>query len=458
MNLFRPISRRRALKGLGATIALPFLESMMPRGVATPAGAPKRAAFLFMPNGIHPHKWTPSTVGTGFELTPILAPLKNVKEDILVLTNLMNQNSDTREDGHYTKTANFLTSMRITKTTGANINSGGVSLDQLLAQKHGGETLFPSLTYGIDRITSGADGAVGFTRLYGSAISWKTATQPCGKEIDPRLAFDRLFRSFVPGKPAPEEPAWRSSVLDLVMEDARSLQKSLGAADQNKLAEYLDAIRSVEQRIESREKVEAFKDYITPAMQKELVGLDNRIDEWVEFKAGLDVTEKTRLMLDIVALAFWSDATRFATFMFGNSVSNRNFSFLDGVHGNFHSTSHHKEDPRVMVQYELINRWHIEQYAYLLNRLKSIPEGEGTLLDNSAIVFGSGLRDGNRHSPVNLPIVVAGKAGGSLNTGRHLIFEEKTPLANLYQSLLGIWGVNGIDFGDSTGELTAIYA
>ena len=452
------ISRRRALKGLGATIALPFLESVMPRGLNRPAVPPKRAAFLFMPNGIHPDRWTPSTIGAGFDLKPILSPLVPVKDDILILTNLMNQNSDTREDGHYTKTANFLTSMRITKTTGANINSGGVSIDQLLAQRFAGETLFPSLAYGIDRITSGADGAVGFTRLYGSAISWKTPTQPSGKEIDPRMAFDRLFRGFVPGKPAADEPAWRSSVLDLVREDTQSLQKSLGAADQNKLAEYLDAIRSVEKRIESHEKVEAFKDYITPAMQKEIVRLDHRIDEYVEFHAGLDVTEKTLLMLDIIALAFWSDATRFATFMFGNSVSNRNFSFLDGVHGNFHSISHHKQDPRQMVQYELINKWHIEQYAYLVNRLKSIPEGDGTLLDHCVILFGSGLRDGNRHSPVNLPIVLAGSAGGRLQPGQHIVFEEKTPLANLYQSLLKIWSVDGIHFADSTGELSAIYS
>ena len=458
MNLSKALSRRQVLKGMGAAIGLPFLEAMVPRTLRMPAAAPKRAAFLFMPNGIHPEKWTPEAMGSNFKLTPILSPLQPVKDDLLILTNLMNQNSDTREDGHYTKTANFLTSMRITKTTGANINSGGTSIDQLMADRSPNATIFPSLAYGIDRITSGADGAVGFTRLYGSAISWKTATQPRAKEIDPRMAFDRLFRSFIPGKPVPDEPAWRSSVLDLVMEDTKSLQKSLGAADQNKLAEYLAAIRSIERRIESHEKIEEFKDHITPAMLQELSNMDNRIDEYVEYHAGIDVTEKTRLMLDIIVLAFWSDATRFATFMFGNSVSNRNFSFLDGVYGGFHSNSHHKNDERLLDQYERINKWHIEQYAYLLNRLKNIPEGDGTLLDNSTIMFGSGLRDGNRHSPVNLPIVLAGKAGGQLQTGHHLKFDEKTPLANLYQSLLHVWGINDVEFGDSTGELKSIYA
>lgn len=456
MILNRPLSRRRMLKGLGAGIALPFMESITPRGFIPARRSPKRAAFLFMPNGVHPDKWTPTTTGPDFALSPVLSPLAAHKNDLLVLTHLMNQNSDTREDGHYTKTANFLTSMRIQKTTGADINSGGMSVDQILAERFGHETLFPSLAYGIDRITTGVDRNVGFTRLYGSAISWKSPTQPCAKEIDPRMAFDRLFRSFIPGKPHNPDPAWRKSVLDLVVEDTRSLQKSLGVEDQNKLAEYLEAIRAVEQRIESREKVEAFKDYITPTMQKELVRMDHRIDEYVEYHAGMDVTEKTRLMLDIIVLAFWSDASRFATFMFGNSVSGRNFSFLDGVSGGHHAISHHKDDPRQLAQYEIINRWHIEQYAYLIDRLKSIPDGDGTLLDNSAVLFGSGLRDGNRHSPVNLPILLSGTAGGVLQTGQHLKFEKKTPLANLYQSMLHAWDVHDVPFGDNTGALPVL--
>ena len=456
--LNRSITRRRALRGIGATIALPFFESLLPGSLSTTSNAPKRAAFLFMPNGVHPDKWTPEVTGPSYNLSPILSPLSGVKDDLLVVSHLMNKNSDTREDGHYTKTANFLTSMRIQKTTGANINSGGVSLDQILAQRYGHETMFPSLVYGIDRITSGVDKNVGFTRLYGSSISWKTATQPCAKEIDPRMAFDRLFQRFIPGRSAQDVPAWRKSVLDQVLEDANSLKQDLGVEDQNKLAEYLEAIRSVEQRIDSQDQIEAFKDHITPAIRKEIVSMDHRIQDYVEYKSGLDVTEKTRLMLDIIALAFWSDATRFATFMFGNSVSNRNFSFLDGVSGNHHSISHHKDDPRQLDQYERINRWHIEQYAYLLNRLKAIPEGEGTLLDHSLVLFGSGLRDGNRHSPVDLPILVGGQAGGALQTGVHLSFDPKTPLANLYQSVLKVWDIDGIQFGDSTGPLNSILA
>ncbi len=448
------------LKGLGASIALPFMHSMVPESLyasSVPA-APRRAAFLYMPNGVHPERWTPKGSGGQFSLSPILQPLQDHKKDILVFTELMNKNSDTGEDGHYTKLANFLTSMRITKTTGTNINSGGVSVDQLIAQQTGKETIFPSLVYGIDRIKTGVDKSVGFTSIYASTMSWRTPTQPCSMEIDPRFAFDRLFRGFVPNKAVKDENPWKSSVLDAVLDDARSLERKLGTEDKNKLVEYLEAIRSVEQRIQDRDKLKEFKDHITPEIREELTHVDSRIDDYVEYRTGVDATEKTRLMLDIIVLAFWSDATRVASFLFGNEVSNRNFSFLDGVSGNHHAISHHKSDPRQLAQYEIINRWHVEQYAYLIDRMKSIREGDGTLLDNSMILFGSGLRDGDRHSPKNIPIVVAGQGGGKLKTGRHLAFEPNTPLANLYLGMMNTMGVEASQFGDSTRELSEIYA
>lgn len=451
------ISRRRMLKGMGAAIALPFLEAMVPSSVLASPRTPKRVAFLYMPNGIHPDRWTPTGTGNQFTLSPTLQPLSGLKDDILVFTELMNKNSDTGEDGHYTKLANFLTSMRIAKTTGTDINAGGTSVDQLIAQKVGRETVFPSLVYGLERIKTGVDQSVGFTSFYGSTMSWKSPTQPCSMEIDPRLAFDRLFRGFVPGKPVKEEDPWKSSVLDAVMGDARSLEKKLGTEDKNKLIEYLEAIRSIEQRIADREKLREFEDHITPEIRQELTRVDSRIETYVEYRAGLDVTEKTRLMLDIMVLAFWSDASRVATFLFGNEVSNRNFSFLEGVNGSHHAISHHKNDPRQLAQYEIINQWHVEQYAYLLNRLKSIREGDGTLLDQSMILFGSGLRDGDRHSPKNIPIVVAGRGGGAVKTGRHLVFEPETPLANLYVAMLNTMGVEASRFGDSTREMSEIY-
>ena len=449
----RNISRRRILKGVGACVALPFMESLYPsRLQATPydgGEAPQRFACLFMPNGVHPRKWSPSKTGRDFDFSPILQPLKPLKDHLLILAGMMNKNSHTREDGHYTKTANFLTSMRIAKTVDAKVDSGGISVDQLMAQHIGQDTFFPSLQYGLDRIRSGVDTAVGFTRLYGGTISWQGRNQPCSREIDPRMAFDRLFRNYVPGKkPLPEDPL-KKSVLDLVKDDIKMLEKQLGIEDQNKLGEYLEAVNSVEKRLKDQHSLADFEQQITPDIRKELARMDLRISEWAEYAEGVDITEKTRLMLDIIVLAFWSDASRIATFMFGNSVSNRNFSFLEGVHGAHHSISHHTEDPRMLDQYEKINCWHIEQYTYLLNRLKSIQEGDSNLLDNSMIMFGSGLRDGNRHSPYDLPIVLAGKSGGKLNTGQHLRFADETPLANLYLTMLHSMNITVEQFGDS---------
>ncbi|MEM9723504.1 MAG: DUF1552 domain-containing protein [Bacteroidota bacterium] len=453
------ISRRRMLKGIGVSIALPFLEAMLPTSVlASPtAKSPKRAAFLFAPNGVCPGKWAPQEIGCDFTLSPILAPLQGLEKELLVLQQLMNKNSLSTLDGHYTKTANFLTSTKITRTIGANVNSGGTSIDQVIAQAIGKETLFPSLVYGIDRISSGVDANVGYTRLYGSSISWKTPSQPCAKEIEPRFAFDRLFRTVVPQKNTQAENPWKKSILDVVNDDAKSLQRQLGISDQNKLAEYLESIRSIEMRLENKDGLTDFEAGISPSMKKELAHLDIRIDEYLDLTAGIDITQKVRLMFDIMALAFWSDASRVGTFMFGNSVSSRNFSFLEGVRSSFHSLSHHQNDERRMVQYELINRWHMEQVAYFLNKLKSIPEGDGNLLDTSMVLYGSGLRDGNRHSPYNLPILLAGGGGGAIRGGQHLVFEENTPLSNLYYSMGRIMGVEMDCFADSSGELAEIY-
>lgn len=452
------ISRRRMLKGMGACIALPFLEAMAIPGANRSAygNSPLRSAFLFMPNGVHPNHWTPEKFGNDFELTRQLLPLQNLKDEILVLGELMNKNSLFKgADGHYAKSASLLTCMPIKQTIGDNISSGGVSIDQVIASKRGHETLFPSLEYGLDRITTGVDINVGFTRLYGSSISWQSPGQPMSKEIDPRLAFDRLFRSFVPGVKIKEDP-WKQSILDLVMDDAKSLKNNLGRSDQDKVSEYLESIRSVEKRISNNANKEKFAANITPDIRRELVRVNQNIDEYVEMYSGVDITEKTRLMMDIMALAFWSDASRVTTFMFGNSVSDRNFSFLEGVRGNHHSISHHMEKAEALEEYIRITAWHLEQYAYFLEKLRGIKEGDKTLLDNSMILFTSDLRDGNRHSPRNLPIVLAGKGGGKIKTGQNITFEKETPLANLYLTMLNILNIEQEKFGDSNKVLSEI--
>lgn len=454
------ISRRRMLKGMGACIALPFLQAMVPPGMSpyNMGKRPTRFACLYMPNGVNKDHWTPTGFGEDFQLSKTLQPLANVKKDIIVLNELMNKGSIfPGAEGHFAKTANIMTCRPILKTLGDNINSGGISFDQLIAQQKGQDTLFDSLQYGMERVNSGICGATGFTRLYAASISWKSPTQPCTREIDPRMAFDRLFRGVLPNTETRDQ-TWKNSVLDLVKDDANSLQRKLGRADQDKLEEYLESIRSLEKRIDNEEKLKAFEQQVTPEMKKELIGLNMRIDEFKEQFVGVDATEKFKQMLDIMALAFWSDATRIISYMFGNAASGRNFSFLPGVQGSHHQISHHQNLPGALEEYRKINEYYVSLYAYFLEKLRCIPDGESNLLDNSMILFTSGLRDGNSHSPRNLPVIVGGKAGGRLKTGQNLQFPKETPLANLYLSMAHVMDMRLGDFADSTGELCEVYA
>jgi hypothetical protein len=453
------LSRRTVLKGLGVTMCLPFLEAMQPLA-AFAKGAkgkpPVRMAVLYMPNGVNPHEWMPQGAGSDFTLSPILAPLENVKSDILVFTELMNKQSNDG-DGHYYKVAPFLTGTHITKTTGSNLRCGGVSLDQLIAQHIGNMTPLPSLELSVEPPTTYVDTNVGLTALYGSHISWSTPTTPVTREINPQLAFDRLFRSNMAGKAVNKNDA---SVLDAVMADAKGLQAKIGQADRLKLDEYFESVRSVEKRIAfdaARRKSEFHDDALAHA---EIEKLGGRIKDYYKDSAKLheriDHTEQVRLMLDIMVLAFWTDSTRVATFMFGNEVSGKNFSFLPGVSGSHHEISHHSNEKAKLEEYKRINIWHMQQYAYMLERMKAIREGDGNLLDNSMVMLGSGMKDGNAHEPHNLPIVLAGHAGGTLVMGRHLVYPKNSPLCDLYQGMAVRMGVPVSHFGDSDGELPGL--
>lgn len=459
-----PLSRRAALRGLGVTMCLPLLEAMGPlAAVAAPAGktgataAPRRFAALYMPNGVHPHEWTPLGAGADFTLSSVLSPLESLKSELLVLTELQNK-ATFGGDGHYAKVGPFLTGVPIAKTTGSDLRCG-VSVDQIIAQRIGNLTPLPSLELSVEPVTMGVDTNVGFTRLYGSHISWSSPTTPVTREINPQLAFDRLFRRGAGAKNA--DPEGDRSILDAVMDDARRLEKSVGRADRLKLSEYFESVRAVEKRIAydaARRRGEYEGD---PLARKEVERLGGRIKDYYADPARLseraiDHTEQVRLMLDVIALAFWTDSTRVATFMFGNEVSGKNFSFLEGVDGGHHQISHHENDKAKMEQYRRINVWHLEQYAYLLNRLRSIREGEGTLLDSCLVLFGSGMRDGNAHSPKNLPLVLAGRGGGSVAAGRHLVYPKGTPLCDLYRGILSRMGAPVPAFGDSGGELPGL--
>lgn len=465
---FGKLSRRAMLRGAGVAMCLPLLEAMEPvRALASgmagkQAGKPPvRFAALYMPNGVNPNTWMPSGFGSSFALSPVLSPLETVKSNILVLTELMNKQS-IEGDGHYVKVAPWLTGTHITKTTGSDLRCGAVSLDQLIAQRVGNLTPLPSLELSIEAVTMGVDTNVGFTRLYGSHISWSTPTTPVTREINPQLAFDRLFRSAAPKPGQGSKAAPDASVLDAVMDDAKSLDKFISAADRLKLQEYYDSVRSVEKRITfdaERRKGEYAGD---PEARKEIDRLGGRLVDYYKDPARLserkiDHTDQVRLMLDIMVLAFWTDSTRVATFMFGNEVSGKNFSFLPGVSGSHHEISHHENNKTKLDEYARINTWHIQQYSYMLEKLQGIKEGNGTLLDNSLVLFGSGMKDGNAHSPYNLPVVLAGRGGGKIASGKHLVFEKNTPMCNLYRAMLSCFDIPASHFGDSSEVLHGIF-
>lgn len=441
------ISRRTVLRGTGVALALPWLEAMrMPQARAAArdqAERPVRMAALFFPNGVREDRWTPEQTGDNWELTSQLQPLADLKDQVSVVSGLWHQATNTG-DGHYVKDAAWLTGTTITKTTGVNLNSGGVSVDQVAAEKLGRFTPLPSLELGVEPVRSGVDGVVGYTRVYGAHISWRTPTQPLAKEINPRLVFERMTRV------AAGQTEGRSNrpLLDLVGEDAKRLRDRLGSSDRHRMDQYLDSVHALEQRLERAESS-------AETAWKSKVDFGSRTAPADDPK---EHAERVRLMLDMIALAFESDVTRVSTFMFGNSVSTVNFSFLDGVHESHHETSHHQNKPEKLDQYEKISTWHVAQFAYLLNKLRSIPEGDSNVLDNSVILFGSALRDGNKHSPHDVPLVLAGRAGGVLRSGQHVKLANDSPMANLLLTMLHASGVDAAHFADSSGLIDSLFA
>ncbi|WP_149496792.1 DUF1552 domain-containing protein [Roseiconus lacunae] len=447
-----PLSRRTLLRGTGMALALPWLEAMMPSARAEakaseeqPGDSPKRMAALFVPNGVRQDQWTPEGEGADFKLSPTLQPLASLKDKITVLSNLWNQASNVG-DGHYVKCSGYLTCTTINKSLGIDLNCNGRSVDQVAADFGEQFTPLRSLELGIDPVTTGVDTNVGYTRVYGSHIAWNGPTSPLAKELNPRSVFDRLLRATKPSA----QTAWRDKLLlDRALADVKQLNHQLGASDRHRMDEYMQSLRSIEKRLDKQTSQRQ-------SAWSPLKPLDPKQRPEGEFRD--DHAEHVRLMMDMIALAFQTDTTRVCTFMFGNAVSGRNFSFLDGVSGGHHDISHHQNNEDKLKQYQLINRWHVEQYGYLLTKLDSMQEGESTVLDNSMIMYGSGLRDGNSHSPHNLPIVIGGSAGGKLNAGQHLSFSKDTPLANLYATMLSALGTGKESFADSTGVLPGVLA
>lgn len=460
------IPRRTFLRGAGVALGLPVLEAMgrvLPEASPEAAAAgparsavqpPVRMACLYFPNGVWEKSWYPESAGEEYESPFALEPLAGHRDRLLVFSGLDKANSR-GGDGHYAKTANFLTGLPVRKTTGKDLSVGGISIDQLCAQQIGHLTPLPSLELGIDPVISGIDTNVGYTRLYGSYISWRSPSIPVAREINPQNAYERLFsvmraargaagsEGAVPNREAGDNQA----LLDRVLEDAHALRRRLGRDDQFKLDEYLDSVREVEKRIAFFSKPDPRKWHPPTAPDLE--------DLAAPSGAPGDHQEHVRLMLDLIVLAFWTDSTRISTFMFANDVSGKNFgALIPGVNGGHHELSHHQNKPEKFEPYSKINRWHSAQLAYLLDKMAAIREGERTLLDNSMVFFGSSMSDGNRHDPNNLPVVLAGEAGGRLRPGRHIASPKNTPLCNLYVSMLDCMGTPVEAFGDSTHAMS----
>ena len=423
-------------------IALPWLEAMgnlnaWAAGASAKKTAPTRMAFVYVPNGKDMANWTPKTEGENFALPEILQPLAPFQRDLNVLTGLTADKARPHGDGggdHARAMASFLTGSQARKTDGTDIRAG-TSVDQVAAARVGDQTHLSSLEIGCEpgNMAGGCDS--GYSCVYSSTMSWRSATQPLPKEVNPKLVFERIFGG---GDDAErkQRQASRKSVLDYIREDSKALSKQLGKGDQQKLDEYFSSIRDIEQRMA---RGQTLPPLVPPTDFPKPAGIPGKYDEHI------------RLMGDLMVIAFRTDATRVCTFVFANEGSNMAYPDI-GVREGHHELSHHGRDAQKIAKIREINKFHIRQFAYLLEKLKGVKEGEGTLLDNCMIAYGSGNSDGDRHNHDDLPILLAGGGGGTIKTGRHVRFTNETPVSNLWVSMLERIDVRA-PVGDSTGGL-----
>lgn len=447
------VNRRRFLRGLGVCLALPAFESILPvrafgalpQKATTASGAPLRMAFLYVPNGVNTREWRPTGTGADYQLGKSLEPLAPFRNDFQIVSRLDQKNGTAGPDGagdHARANASILTGARPKKTAGADIRVG-VSVDQLAARHIGDTTRFPSLELSCDGVRKSGSCDSGYSCAYQFNLSWRSETTPVAPESNPRLVFERLFGS---GKAGERQRnfdlriARQKSILDFISDDAKHLQRQLGHNDQQKLDEYLTGVREIERRIE---KAERFRELPDPK---------------AETPAGIpgNYEEHIRLMADMLVLAFQTDSTRIGTFLLAHDGSNRNFKEV-GVTDGHHNLSHHQNKADILEKIAKIDRFYVTQLAYFLKRMRETKDRDGkSLLDNSMVVYCSGLADGNAHSHTNLPVVVAGRAGGAFHPGRHFDPGSGTPMNNLYVTMLRTMGIKVDSFGDSTGELTGV--
>jgi hypothetical protein len=442
MIMRKSLSRRTLLRGAGAAVALPFLDAMVPAFASAPKKTPVRMAFLYVPNGIMMDGWNPDQEGKLDKLPRILKPLDSLKEDILHIGNLTHNTGRALLDGagdHGRCCGSYLTGVQVKKTL-VDIKSS-VSCDQLVANEVGKETRFPSLEIGLEDARQAGDCDSGYSCAYTNNLAWRSETQPLPPILDPRALFERMFGdgTVLSAEARVAQTAERRSMLDYVMGDTNKLKNDLGPTDKRKLDEYLSSIREIERQME---KAARDNTQVDPKMDK-------------PYGIPADFAEHFRLMTDIVTVAFQADLTRVLTFLITREGTSRAYREL-GIPDGHHPLTHHQGKPELMEKVRQINEYHTAQLAAWLTKLKSIKEGDSNLLDNSMIVYGAGLSDGNRHTHEDLPTLIAGSAGGYFKTGRRIVCRRETPMCNLFLTMMDRMGVQMEFFGDSSGKLNGL--
>lgn len=436
------LPRRTFLRGLGTTLALPFLDAMVPAlgNMRAASKTPVRLGFVYVPNGIIGANWAPVGEGAGFQFNTTMKALEPFRERVLVLSGLAQINGRSLGDGagdHARAGATWLTGVHPKKTEGADIHAG-ISADQIAARELGRQTQLASLEVGVEapNLAGGCDS--GYSCAYTNTVSWRSPTTPNPMEVNPRSLFERLFGDGDRNDAASLFEAMREqkSILDFVKGDLDRLESRVPAGDRSKLSEYLDAIRDVERRIQKAEQQNATTHL--PVMERPASAPEEFVDH-------------ARLMMDLVLIAYQADLTRVVTFMLAREGSNRSYREIDVADGH-HSCTHHQGDPDKIDKVVRINTHHVNQFAYFIDRLRSTPDGDGSLLDHSLILYGSSLSDGNRHLHTDLPVALVGGGGGQIKGGRHIRYREETPMCNLLLAMLDRAGVPTEHLGDSTGE------
>lgn len=435
------LNRRAALQGLGATIGLPWLESLgraaWDAGNPAAGKPPVRLAWLYVPNGVHMPNWRPGTEGKLTELTPTLKPLETLRNQVSILTGLTADKARPNGDGpgdHARALSAFLTGCQARKTDGTNISSG-ISVDQVAAGSIGHQTRLPSLEIGAEAGAMAGNCDSGYSCVYSSTMAWRSSSQPLPKEVNPALVFDRLF-GVAADENRKDKDRLRRSVLDTVSKDAGSLRAKISVNDRRKLDEYLDSVRDIEVRMARAEKLPP------PAKPS------------IERPKGIPAAyaDHLELLTDMLVLAFQTDTTRVATFVLANEGSNRPYPFLEVPDGH-HDLSHHGRNAKKQEKIAKINLFHTGILARLATKLSAIREGEGSLLDHCLIAYGSGNSDGDRHNHDDLPLVLVGGSKLGVEGSRHIVYPKETPITNLWLAMLAKAGIQRDRLGDSTGIL-----